>query len=304
VKDQTIRGVIPVAHTPFGDDDEIDYPSLSRQIDWAYEQGADGCCTGMVSELLRLTPDERIRLTGELAAMHEGRGFFVASVGAESTKQAVAYARHASECDCAGVMAIPPLSSAVSGEELIDYFSAIAGAIELPVIVQDASGYVGQAIPMSVYMELLDRFGSERILFKPESSPVGPAISELRDATKAKARVFDGSGGNLLIDAHRRGVSGTIPGMEFLGGVIAIWKALQDGDEQRAYQVYFPLCALVTLQLQAGLDGFLAVEKYILHKRGIFATDHRRCPNSWSLDRETQAEIDRLVQMLDEAVGA
>ena len=76
MKDQTIRGVIPVAHTPFGDDDEIDYPSLSRQIDWAYEQGADGCCTGMVSELLRLTPDERIRLTGELAAMHEGRVFF------------------------------------------------------------------------------------------------------------------------------------------------------------------------------------------------------------------------------------
>jgi 2-keto-3-deoxy-L-arabinonate dehydratase len=62
--------------------------------------------------------------------------------------------------------------------------------------------------------------------------------------------------------------------------------------------LYFPVCALVALQLQAGLDGFLAIEKYILHQRGLFATDVRRRPNSWSLDRETQAEVDRLLAML------
>jgi 4-hydroxy-tetrahydrodipicolinate synthase len=299
---QPVRGVIPVAHTPFGDDDAIDFESLSRQIDWAFEHGADGYCTGMVSELLRLTPDERVRLTSELAAMNAGRGVFVASVGAESTKHAMAYARHADECGCSGVMAIPPLSSSVPGAELLDYFSAIADAIRGPMIVQDASGYVGQAIPESVYLKLLDRFGPERILFKPEASPVGPAISSLRDATGGTAQVFDGSGGNLLIDAFRRGVVGTIPGMEFLDGVVAIWNALQLGDESRAYQIYFPLCALVTIQLQSGLDGFLAIEKYVLHKRAIFKTDHRRRPYAWSLDDETRQEVDRLMVKLDEAL--
>lgn len=49
----------------------------------------------------------------------------------------------------------------------------------------------------------------------------------------------------------------------------------------------------------AGLDGFLAIEKYILLKRGLFMTDRRREPNSWSLDPETRSEVDRLLILTD-----
>lgn len=297
-----IQGVIPVAHTPFTEADGIDWTSLERQIEWALAQGVDGYCTGMVSELLRLTGDERIELTTRLAKMNQGRGVFVASVGAESTKQAVAFARQAEEAGCDGVMAIAPLSAALPDAGLVDYFSGIASAIHLPVIVQDASGYVGQAIPQTVYLTLLERFGPDRILFKPEAAPVGPKISALRTATDGVAKIFEGSGGNLLIDSYRRGIVGTIPGMEFLEGVVEIWRALEAGDDERAYRVYFPLNALVTLQMQAGLDGFLAIEKYVLHRRGLFATDVRRGPHTWHLDEETRAEVDRLLGYLRESM--
>ena len=300
---QSVQGVIPVAHTPFTPDDEIDWESLVRQVDWALDQGADGYCTGMVSELLRLTADERLELTRRLAEANAGRGAFVASVGAESTKQAVHFATAAEQAGAQGVMAIPPLSSALPSSEIVAYFSAIAHAIALPIIVQDASGYVGQAIPEAVYLELLELFGPDRILFKPEASPIGPTISALRDTTSGAAKVFEGSGGNLLVDSYRRGIAGTIPGMEFLPGVIAVWRALQQGDEERAYQVYLPLCALVTLQLQGGLDGFLAVEKYVLHTRGLFTTARRRHPYAYELDAETRGEVDRLLDRLDTAVG-
>jgi 4-hydroxy-tetrahydrodipicolinate synthase len=293
-----IQGVLPVAHTPFTDDDQIDWDSLHRQIDWAFDHGADGYCTGMVSELLRLTTSERFELTRQLSQMNQGRGAFIASVGAESTRQAIEFATAAEDAACKGVMAIPPISAALPPDELSAYFGDIASSISLPMIVQDASGYVGRAIPPAVYLQLLERFGPERILFKPESSPVGPAISQLRDATDGAARVFDGSGGNLLVDNYRRGIAGTIPGMEFLDGVVAVWQALQRGDDEAAYRAYFPLCALVNLQLQAGLDGFLAIEKYILHRRGIFRTAHRRRPVAWELDGETIAELERLLERL------
>jgi dihydrodipicolinate synthase/N-acetylneuraminate lyase len=81
-----------------------------------------------------------------------------------------------------------------------------------------------------------------------------------------------------------------------------LWKALQRGDEAAIYRLYLPICALVTLQLQAGLDGFLATEKYILHRLGIFDSPHRRKPHAWDLDEETQAELDRLLLLLDAAV--
>ena len=92
-----ISGVLPVVHTPFLDDESIDYESLPRQIDWAFAQGAHGYCTGMVSELLRLTTEERIELTEALAEMNAGRGVFIAGVGAENTRQAMEYAQAAED---------------------------------------------------------------------------------------------------------------------------------------------------------------------------------------------------------------
>ena len=299
---ESIQGVVCVAHTPFTEQDDIDWDSLERETDWIFECGADGYCTGMVSELLRLTPEERVSLTTRLAELRQARGVFVASVGAESTRQAVRYAEQAADVGCDGVMAIPPLASALPEQQLLDYFDGIARAIDVPLIVQDASGYVGEAIPLTVYLQLLERFGPQRILFKPEKSPVGEVVTALRLATDGAARVFDGSGGNLLIDSYRRGICGTIPGAEFLDAVVAVWSSLQSNDEEAAYRVYFPLCALVTLQLQAGLDGFLAIEKYLLKKRGIFVTDARRRPYGWSLDAETQSEVDRLLSHLERAV--
>jgi 4-hydroxy-tetrahydrodipicolinate synthase len=58
----------------------------------------------------------------------------------------------------------------------------------------------------------------------------------------------------------------------------------------------------VSLQLQAGLDGFLAIEKYVLKRRGLFRSARRRKPYSWEMDDETRLELDRLLGKLDEAV--
>lgn len=168
--------------------------------------------------------------------------------------------------------------------------------------MQDASGYVGQSIPIGVCVQLLERYGPEKILFKPEAAPNGPTLSALRDATGGRAIMFEGSGGIFLIDSFRRGIAGTMPGMDLLDGVVAVWRALKRGDEATAYRIYFPICAIVALQLQAGLDGFLAIEKYLMHKRGLFPSPRRRRPYGWELDVETAAEVDRLFAVMQSAL--
>ncbi|HEV3439001.1 MAG TPA: dihydrodipicolinate synthase family protein [Gemmata sp.] len=295
---QKLRGVLAIAHTPFTDADEIDPVALKRSVDWTFAVGADGLGTGMVSETLKLTSDERVSLAQMLVEFSANRGPVFSAVGAESTKQALAFAVAAEKAGCDAVMAVPPLTSRLSESHLIDHFRALADAIGIPVIVQDASGYVGQSIPIGVCVKLLERYGPQKILFKPEAAPNGPTLSALRDATGGKATMFEGSGGIFLIDSHRRGIAGTMPGMDLLDGVIAVWKALQQGDEETAYRIYYPVCAIVSLELQAGLDGFLAVEKYLMHKRGLFPRTRRRKPYGWELDSETAAEVDRLFARL------
>jgi len=299
-----IEGILPILHTPFDANDEIDRDSLQREIDWAFEQDANGVCSAMVSEILRLTSEERVKLNQLIVEMTAGRGVVVASVGAESTKHTVYFAKAAVDAGCDAIMAIPPISTVLPLTALHDYFIALADAVPVPLIVQDASSYVGASIPTDFYVRLLDEFGPQKILFKPEGAPIGPNISALRDASNGRACMFDGSGGILLIDAFRRGVIGTMPGIDLLDGIAALWGALKNNDDEKAYRIYFPICALVALQLQAGLDGFLAIEKYILVKRGLFTTDRRREPNSWNLDSETQSEIDRLLILLLDALPA
>ncbi len=299
---EPLHGVLPVLHTPFTVAGAIDPVVLEREIDWALEVGADGVVVAMVSEVLRLGYHGRRELASLVCQAVRGRGFTVISVGAESTAEAVEFAQHAEGLGASAVMAIPPVATALGSEATREYFHAIANSISIPLVVQDASNYVGAAIDLSVYLRLLEQFGPDRILFKPEASPLGPNLSKLRDATSGKARIFEGSGGINLVDCYRRGIVGTMPGTDLLDGIVALWNALADRDEDRTYQLSLPISALVSLQLQAGLDGFLAIEKYLLKKRGLFNNTFQRQPVGWQLDPETQAEVDRLFARLQAVV--
>lgn len=300
---RSLSGVLPILHTPLTVDDNIDRQGLQAQIDWVFAVGADGVCTGMVSETLRLTEEERLQLVDWMVELTAGRGVTVASVGAESTKGAVRYARAAEAAGCTAMMAIPPISAALPERELWDYFVAIADAVSLPLIVQDASSYVGRAIPVSFYARLLETYSPDKILFKPEASPAGPNLSALRDATGGRAKCFDGSGGMLLVDAWPRGLTGTMPGSDLLDAVILLWRALQSGDADRAEMLSGIVSAIVALQIQAGLDGFLAIEKYLMVRRGLFSSDRRRRPYAWDMDEETRQHVDRLFARLQNIVG-
>ncbi len=297
---QQIRGVLPVFQTPFHADFSIDYDTLAHEIDWLYAQGADGIVMGMVSETLRLSGEERMQLAAFVCQTNQGRAPVVISTGAESTHTAVGYARHAQSVGADALMVIPPVSVAVGEEELLAYYEAILAAVSIPLIVQDASGYVGRPMSIAMQAALFHKYGA-RVMFKPEASPIGPRLTALREATSGKAVIFEGTGGIALVDSYRRGIAGTIPGADLIDGIVALWRALQAGDEARIYQLSLPISSLIAIQ--TSLDAFLAVEKYLLVKRGVFKNELVRGPVGYRLDAETRAEIDRLFGLLQKAVA-
>ena len=294
-----IAGVLPVFQTPFHEDESIDTKILEKEIAWLYDCGADGIVMAMVSEVLRLSSDER-RTLAELSCQFGGeRGAVIISVGAESSVVAESYARHAQECGADAVMAIPPVSVALPEAELMRYYQRIIRCVSLPVIIQDASGYVGRPMSLALQATLLDEFGPERVLFKPEATPIGPRLSELHQLTGGRAKVFEGTGGLALVDSFRRGIVGTMPGADLIRPIVALWRVLHDADAARIDQISQPLCALVTLQ--NSLDAFLAVEKHLLVKQGVFRNTIIRGPVGYALDDPTRQEIDRLFDLLTRA---
>jgi len=290
-----------VFQTPFNDDESVDFATLDRELEWLFDLGANGIVMAMVSEVLRLSSDER-RAVAEAACKHRDRGIVVISVGAECSLVAGEFARHAESVGADAVMAIPPVSVAAGQDELLRYYERIIAAVDIPVIVQDASGYVGRPMSIDIQARLMVEHGAERVLFKPEAVPIGPRLTELHEATDGKARVFEGSGGIALVESFRRGIVGTMPGGEMVDAIVALWRALEANDEDAAYELSLPIASLIALQ--QGLDGFLAIEKYLLVKRGIFRNTLIRPPVAFALDDETAAEVDRLFERVMRAVKA
>jgi 4-hydroxy-tetrahydrodipicolinate synthase len=296
---RALRGVLPVFQTPYHDDESIDCATLKEEIDWLYDRGADGIVMAMVSEVLRLSSEEREELAARACEFGRDRGVVVISVGAESTHTAVRYARHAESAGADAVMAIPPVSIATLESETLRYYERIITAIEIPVIIQDASGYVGRPMPVALLANMLDEFG-DRVLFKPEAEPIVPRLTELRDATNGRARVFEGSGGIALKDSYRCGIIGTMPGADLIDGIVALWRALEAGNEKRAAELSETISAIIALQ--SGLDGFLAVEKRLLVHQGVFKNTIVRGPVGFELDENTWREVLRLYDALQEAL--
>jgi 4-hydroxy-tetrahydrodipicolinate synthase len=296
---QPITGVLAVFQTPFDDDGDVDIPALEQQGDWLFENGADGMVFAMVSEVLRLSSEERDAVAAATCRICSGRGSSVISVGAESTHTAVRHARHARRSGADAVMAAPPALFPTSDEALHSYFLAIAEAAEVPLIVQDASGYVGRPLSIDLQARLHAELG-DRVLFKPEAHPIGPRLTMLMDACDGDARVFEGTGGLYLIDSFRRGAIGTMPAGDLVWALSALWKSLQAGDYDRAYRIAGPLALIVSLQ--TSLDSFVATEKRLLQRQGVVGGAAMRGPVGDVVDEQMHQEIARRVDLLRAAV--
>jgi dihydrodipicolinate synthase/N-acetylneuraminate lyase len=293
-----LSGVFPVFQTPFDERYAIDFGGLSNQIDWLFDNGADGVVLGMVSEVLRLSTSEREELAGKACALVAGRGPVVISATAESTQAAVALARQAEDAGASAVMCTLPVSCAPLADEALRHFEEIVASTTIPVVVQDAGGYVGHALSLDTMARIEAAF-PERILFKPETPPLGQRISVLRELTGGRARIYEGMGGIALVDAYRRGIFGTMPAADVCWAVAALWSALSSGDEAAVQRIRGPLTALIALQ--SDLDAFVALEKHLLVVQQVIGSARMRGPVGYRLDPETAREAERLMAELRDA---
>lgn len=295
-----ISGVLPVFQTPFHTDELIDFATLDREIDWLFENGANGVVMAMVSETLRLSTDERRKLAAHVCETVGDRGATIISVGSESTHTSAALARDAEAVGADALMAIPPVATAATEYELAGYFEQILKATSIPLIIQDASGYVGKPMRISLQAQMLEQF-PERVLFKPEAEPVIGRLRELLRATDGQAEVFEGSGGLHLLESFKQGVSGTMPGADLTPAVSALWAALEAAQTKRADRISKSLVKLV--ELQTSLDAYLAVEKHLLCRQGVFKNTVIRGPVAFELDDDLRAKVDVLFDEVCEAVN-
>jgi dihydrodipicolinate synthase/N-acetylneuraminate lyase len=295
-----LAGVFNVLSTPIDDADEIDLAVFEREIEWLLKCGMNGAVLAMVSEVLRFSAAERREQWQAAIKFLNGRAPLVVSVGAESSAIAIKLAKDAQSDGASALMATPPSAFAATADEVKKYYVKIIEAVSIPVIVQDASNYLGKPIELSTYVELIDTYGNERVQFKPEAKPVKERLQELNKISGNRAKVFEGQGGIDLLDTHPLGVVGTMPGAEVPWALVGLWKALNEQNMEHAKAIHNPLSKLISFQTT--LDAYVAIEKYLLVKQGVLTNMNQRGPVGYKLTPEVAKEIDRAYEELAEVV--
>ncbi len=285
---------------PLDEADAIDPEVLAKEIDWLIGLGVSGVVIAMVSEVMRFSSQERREQWKSVISLAANRVPVVLSVGAESTAIAVELARQATSDGANALMATPPAIFPATSEEIFNYYRSIVEATWLPVIVQDASNYMGQPLSLDLYEKLLTEFGTDRIQFKPEAKPVKDRVAHIQKFTYGAAHVFEGQSGMDLLDTHPLGLFGTMPGSEIVWAITALWDALEQGNVERAEEIHQAIAKLITFQ--STIDSYVAVEKFLLVKQGIFTSTRQRGPVSSILSPETKIEIEATYDALRAAV--
>ena len=153
---EPFHGVLPALITPFTDDgDALDTHALTAIVDRLVAAGVGGLVPGgSTGEFTTMTNAERRELVEATVDAAAGRVPVVAGTGALSTRETVELSRHAERAGAAAVMVVPPFYDALSWRELLAHYTAVAQAVDIPIMYYNLPGASGVRLTAARLREL------------------------------------------------------------------------------------------------------------------------------------------------------
>ena len=130
------RGVFPYLVSPVDSSGEIKADVLERLCDDLIQAGVHGLTPlGSTGEFAYLAWPQRRRIVEIVVASARGRVPVIAGVASTTTADAVSQSREFERLGCNGILAILESYFPVSDEGVFAYFSAIAEAVSVPLVL-------------------------------------------------------------------------------------------------------------------------------------------------------------------------
>jgi 4-hydroxy-tetrahydrodipicolinate synthase len=135
------KGSLVALITPMRADGAIDERGFASFIDWQIQQGTHGIVpVGTTGESPTLSHDEHKRVVEIAVEVAGGRVPVIAGAGSNSTREAIELAAHAKRAGADATLVVTPYYNKPTQEGLFLHYSAIADAVELPLIIYNIPG--------------------------------------------------------------------------------------------------------------------------------------------------------------------
>jgi 4-hydroxy-tetrahydrodipicolinate synthase len=130
------KGSLVALITPMREDGTVDEKAYAEFVDWQIKEGTHAVVpVGTTGESPTLSHDEHRRVVEIAIEVAKGRVPVIAGAGSNSTEEAIALARHAKEAGADAALIVTPYYNKPTQEGMFLHFSAIADAVDLPIII-------------------------------------------------------------------------------------------------------------------------------------------------------------------------
>lgn len=292
-----LDGILAILMTPFDDGLRFDEASHRAQVEFCINAGARGVIsTAVFGEFFTLSDAERARVLRVTVEATAGRVPVIATTSGVSTAHAVELTLDACAGGADAVMAMAPYFAKLPPAGVNDYFAQVADVSTVPVIVQNAADFIGNAIAPDDLETLFNDVDGLRYL-KEEVPPNPHSLGAAAERFGGQVDGIFGGHGMYMIGEHRRGATGWMPAPEFLEVTVRLFDMLQEGDEAGARALHARLIpGLVTERLLG-----IRFAKRVLRRRGIIRGDAARMPGP-ALDAEDEHELEILLDDLSDFI--
>ncbi len=151
------KGTYAALLTGFADNGDLDQDRQNNIVDYVLKQDLTGLYVGGSSgESGLMSTDELLAQQIMVRDRAKGREtILIAHVGQPNLADSIQLARQAKDLGYQALSALPPHSYPFSDEEILDYYTALASATDLPMIVYEIPIRTGRALPFELLGQLL-----------------------------------------------------------------------------------------------------------------------------------------------------
>ncbi|WP_397409125.1 4-hydroxy-tetrahydrodipicolinate synthase [Polaromonas sp.] len=209
---KTITGSIVALATPLHEDGSVDYPTLRKLVDWHIAEGTD--CIGVVGttgESPTVSVEEHCEIIRVSVEQAKGRVPVMAGCGANSTAEAIELARFAKTVGADCQLQVVPYYNKPTQEGQYRHFTAIAEAVDLPMVLYNVPGRTVADMLHATVLRLAQVPGIvgikeatgniERAQWLIKEVPAGFSVYSGDDPT-AVALMLCGGQGNISVTAN------------------------------------------------------------------------------------------------------
>ena len=277
------KGVFPALTTKFDKHDQLDLTAFEKNLIAQTDAGVDGIILGgTVGEASVLTLEEKETLVKFCVEKVAGKVPVVINIAEGSTREAVRQATLAKEWGAEGLMLLPPMRYKSDHRETVEYFKAVAGTTDLPVILYNNPVDYKVEITLAMFDELVD---VPTIQAVKESTRDVTNVTRMINRFGERFKLLCGVD-TLALEEMLLGACGWVAGLvcAFPAETVAIYRLVKSGRIEEAVAIYRWFMPLLELDIHAKLVQYIKLAET---QAGI-GTEYVRAPRLTLIGKERE----------------